>query len=344
MTRSKNKVVLLFQLLAVSLLAAILINTAVYAAAPNVVTNYSAPSAFSTSGFTATEECTNTQGTVTAYGTYYGTTTSYGGDQYQGGSRTSAFVWSDIITGLSSGYLYHYQAWCQNSSGTGKGSDYTALTLPGAPSSLTVTTAYASAFDLTWTKFVAETSPVTVTVYTQVQYKAGSYPTSYTDGTTAVAWTTGTSGTVSGLLENGTTYYFAAFTEVTYSGATSQISTASAQTTGTLLTDVYWVGGTGNWSGTGGYHWAGTSNGTASSYNQPNTSIVSTHFDLHSFTAGSQVVTVDATTTCGNMTWTGVTNTPTLAGAAPMYIYGNLTFVSGMVQTYSGMGKVKGIV
>lgn len=32
---------------------------------------------------------------------------------------------------------------------------------------------------------------------------------------------------------------------------------------------VFWVGGSGNWSGNGGYHWSSTSGGTVSPANQP---------------------------------------------------------------------------
>jgi hypothetical protein len=52
--------------------------------------------------------------------------------------------------------------------------------------------------------------------------------------------------------------------------------------------------------------------------------------DANSFTAASQVVTVDAAANCLNMDWTGATNTPTLLGTNYIYCYGNFTVINGM--------------
>jgi hypothetical protein len=62
--------------------------------------------------------------------------------------------------------------------------------------------------------------------------------------------------------------------------------------------------------------------------------------DANSFTAASQVVTVDATASCLSMDWTGATNSPqfTLYASDYLQIYGNLTLISGMNITIPAWG------
>ena len=95
------------------------------------------------------------------------------------------------------------------------------------------------------------------------------------------------------------------------------------------MADRFWVGGTGNWSDNTN-HWSASSGGA------PNASLPTSaddvFFDANSFSAGSQVVTVDATAYCLDMDWTGATNTPTLSGAGQsLVIGGGLTTISAMV-------------
>jgi hypothetical protein len=190
-------------------------------------------SSITTTGATLTEACSavGTPASDTAWGSYYGTTTGYGSTASNSGTQTTPFSWTDAISGLTSGYLYHYQAYSTNSAGTGGGSDATFLTLPPAPSSLTATVGNGS-IGLTWTNATGETSPVAVTIQTRIQYSTSSYPTTYASGTTGVAWTSGTSGLITGLT-NSTLYYFSAFTIVSYAGTTSQYSTSYASVTST---------------------------------------------------------------------------------------------------------------
>jgi gliding motility-associated-like protein len=104
----------------------------------------------------------------------------------------------------------------------------------------------------------------------------------------------------------------------------------------TSALNYYWVGGTGNWSDLS--HWATTSGGTTL-HNQIPTAVDYVFFDGGSFSAAGQVVTLDATTTlCRDMSWTGVTNLPTLAGAfsTVLKIYGSLSFVSSMNMLFNG--------
>lgn len=98
----------------------------------------------------------------------------------------------------------------------------------------------------------------------------------------------------------------------------------------------YWIGGSGNWTDL--THWATTSGGT-SFYNQIPTANDDVFFDANSFTAPGQVVNLNALTMfVRDMTWTGVTNSPTLTGANVnlLRISGSLTFVTGMNLNFLG--------
>lgn len=107
--------------------------------------------------------------------------------------------------------------------------------------------------------------------------------------------------------------------------------------------DYYWVGGTGMWSDYGN-HWATSSNGTAF-HNQVPTSMDNVYFDANSFTAANQTVTVDESIIyANNIDWTGVTNNPEITGDLDkmLFIYGSLTLVTGMNNTFEGEVHFKG--
>jgi len=80
--------------------------------------------------------------------------------------------------------------------------------------------------------------------------------------------------------------------------------------------------------------WADTSGGV-SGFSPPSSSTPMLA-DALSFTAGSQVLTVNATANTLDLDFTGSLNTPTLAGASELKLYGSLTFISAMNRTYSG--------
>ena len=99
--------------------------------------------------------------------------------------------------------------------------------------------------------------------------------------------------------------------------------------------NLYWVGGTGNWSD--GSHWSLSSGGAGSGcVPTPNDNV---YFNANSFSATGQIVTVDiASPYCHDMDWTGALYKPTLTGASSyansINIYGSLTFISNMIYTY----------
>ncbi len=100
------------------------------------------------------------------------------------------------------------------------------------------------------------------------------------------------------------------------------------------MSDRFWVGNSGNWSDFLN-HWSASSGGA------PNASLPTSDdnafFDALSFTLAAQTVTLDATTNCKAMNWTGATNGPTLAfGAFYIRSYGSATSIAAMTLTGAG--------
>jgi len=72
----------------------------------------------------------------------------------------------------------------------------------------------------------------------------------------------------------------------------------------------YWIGGTGNWDQAA--HWSNTSGGAAGTcLPSPADTVI---FDVNSFSATNQTVTVNANACCKSMDWTGVKFNPTFTG------------------------------
>jgi hypothetical protein len=96
--------------------------------------------------------------------------------------------------------------------------------------------------------------------------------------------------------------------------------------------------GTGNWSAVGATgHWADDAGGTNLGKAAPGSGD-DVFFGAAAFNGAGQVVTVDASPlSCKAIDWTGATNTPTLAGTFNLYAYGDVTFISAMVCTHSGV-------
>jgi hypothetical protein len=97
-------------------------------------------------------------------------------------------------------------------------------------------------------------------------------------------------------------------------------------------TNYYWIGGSGNYNDVA--HWA-TSSGGSSGGVVP-TSADNIFFDANSFTALGQVVTINVTSACANMDWTGAGNSPALAGTFSLSVHGSLTFITAMSNNFTG--------
>ena len=97
--------------------------------------------------------------------------------------------------------------------------------------------------------------------------------------------------------------------------------------------NLYWVGGTGNWSNSA--HWSATSGGAPGACIP--TLYDNVYFDVNSFTASGQSVTIDIVAYCDSMNWTGITNSNILTGASALNIYGSLRLAAGTnIASYSG--------
>ncbi|GAB2811188.1 hypothetical protein GCM10027043_08250 [Ferruginibacter profundus] len=99
--------------------------------------------------------------------------------------------------------------------------------------------------------------------------------------------------------------------------------------------NLYWIGNGGNWND--GNHWSLSSGGPPSGCSP--TPLDNVFFDANSFTVAAQTTFINTPTAyCRDMTWAGVANTPTLAGAVAnqLKIYGSLVLSAGMNQLFQG--------
>ena len=94
----------------------------------------------------------------------------------------------------------------------------------------------------------------------------------------------------------------------------------------------YWVGGTGNWSDTA--HWSGTSGG-AGGESVPDADM-DVYFDANSFTGAGQTCTINQAAPVYTLTLTGVTNSPTFAGASDLTITDTFTTEAGITWNHTG--------
>lgn len=102
--------------------------------------------------------------------------------------------------------------------------------------------------------------------------------------------------------------------------------------------DYYWVhpsAASANWSDVANWR---TTSGGATAHATPPTAADNVFFDANSFTVAGRTVVVDVAAVCANMNWTGAANAPTFAINNPLTIHGNLTFITNM--TVSGTGVV----
>jgi gliding motility-associated-like protein len=97
----------------------------------------------------------------------------------------------------------------------------------------------------------------------------------------------------------------------------------------------YWIGNSGNWSD--GTHWSLTSGGTPSGCSP--SPLDNVFFDANSFSIASQTVTINVPIAyCRNMSWSGATGNPSLAGVATneLKIFGSLAFIPTLNYTFLG--------
>lgn len=96
---------------------------------------------------------------------------------------------------------------------------------------------------------------------------------------------------------------------------------------------LYWVGGSGNWNDNA--HWSTSSGGSSGTCGVP-TLADNVVFDANSFSSSGQTVTINVNGQCNSMTWTGVTDNPTLAGGQKLTLGGSLTLSANMSFTHTG--------
>jgi len=158
----------------------------------------------------------------------YGLTVpAYGTDTTWQSGFVTGNTFSQAISGLSKGTLYHFRAQAQNVAGTGNGLDSTFLTKPDEPFNFTAIPGN-SQIILSWIKGAGANNAC-------VMRGAGSCPSSCLPAT-AVYLNVGTSFIDTGV-SNGTTYCYRAWSEVTadsltqYSDAYGEASATPAATT-----------------------------------------------------------------------------------------------------------------
>lgn len=100
--------------------------------------------------------------------------------------------------------------------------------------------------------------------------------------------------------------------------------------------DYYWVGGDGNWSDYQN-HWATASNG-GTFHTAPPGPGNDVYFDQNSFNGPNQTVTINVDAEFKSMNWSGVTNTPALAGSnnISLTIHGSLVLSPNMIYEFEG--------
>lgn len=106
-------------------------------------------------------------------------------------------------------------------------------------------------------------------------------------------------------------------------------------------TNYYGVGGTGSWIEP--TNWSLSSGGTAQSASGCIPSILdSVFFDANSFNSANDTVYIDAESFCGNMDWTGATDTPTLSGEQKLRCFGGLTAIAALNWDLNGELRFEG--
>lgn len=114
-------------------------------------------------------------------------------------------------------------------------------------------------------------------------------------------------------------------------------NTVTVTGTGTI-TLALTIGTAANWNTVNS--WSAASGGACGA--SVPTSADNVYFNANSYTAASQVLTVDAAGYCLNMDWTGATNNPSISGTQPLNVYGNMTTIATMTWSHYGFVYFKG--
>ena len=100
--------------------------------------------------------------------------------------------------------------------------------------------------------------------------------------------------------------------------------------------DYFWIGGSGNWSNIN--HWAQTSGGNVL-HNTPPTANDDVYFDVNSFSATGQIVSVNAeNAVCRSLDWTSAQYHPNFTndGSENLRLFGSLKLIEDMAFNYDG--------
>ncbi len=91
--------------------------------------------------------------------------------------------------------------------------------------------------------------------------------------------------------------------------------------------DFYWRGGSGKWSEPA--NWSSSSGGIP-------TALDNVIFDINSFSANGQNVTIDKDAVCKSIDWSDVDKAPRLVGQSSLTVYGSMTLSETMTVLFSG--------
>jgi hypothetical protein len=156
-------------------------------------------------------------------------------------------------------------------------------------------------------------------------------------GTFTITLASGTSGSITDV--GGSNPHIAGSPLTLTVGANTVTTSGNTGVMRVVITSVATI----NWSNTN--TWASSSGGKPG--NGAPTSTVNVHMDANSFPSAGETLTVDATSSCLNMDWTGATNSPTIASTQLLTMNGNVTFIAAMTvnfaaysPTYAGTGII----
>jgi len=212
--------------------------TITYTLAPTIVTLAATSITSATAILNGNVTDLSTSGNVTSYGFVLSTTTQSSPGNVSPSAQTTYtagnWTWTGVqyaagqtfdsdgnVTGLSKGACYYFRAAGYSTYGWVYGNELTFPTISDAPTGCTVSAYTSFSVSWSWTNGAGYGNSTW-------RYKAGSYPTSTTDGTSAYLGNL-TSAVITGLTGN-TTYYFTGWSLAYCNGATS-VSTGNCSFT-----------------------------------------------------------------------------------------------------------------